>query len=322
MLEAVAFGTKQTSAHVTNMLEADVTDIVLWRKIARHYKASIGESLIQWREKHEPNQPQNMEEMHEAALEGSAAYQAMVCIALSGVESGNREFTDQTAFLHEILNPRKWYRTGYNHIVYFPEAVAFLYQALHGAICIQTKQLSLAMRLARSRISLPSESVARALFKHPRIMGRIDSLGGKSEHAWAFLQGLPEKWRWLETIFDTIDEYRELISAYYMALSILEFADLLATDGGLQRADRLMSLCWLTEGADTKRRAYSLLISDPENVKAIWREAGVDDERVVEFWPMWIEHIGSRLPTLEYVTFGGDITYRTLLDDISLSTAS
>ncbi len=298
-------------------------DMVAWRKIIRQAMVPVQDGLLEWRQKYERNPPREQDAKYSAALDGLSVFAAPICIALTGVESGRDKFTNQISLLDEILSPRGWNWAGLNLIVGFPKTIAFVYQALHGAICLQTNQLPLAIRLARSKVTLPMESNSSSLYLFHDIIGWPESLGRNSQNAWNFFQVLTEKWEWLKELFGTSNEFIESLCAYYMVLNILEFADTLSTGKEkvlLEQEIRLdIPLCFLKEGTDTKRRAYRLILNEPKDVKFIWKGVGVKDESVIKYWPHWINHLKYWLSRMRDFGLRGEVTHENLLQDLNIT---
>jgi len=296
-------------------------DLVAWRRIIRQSKESIQTELLQWRQQNEPNPPRELQDMHAVALEGMSAYSALISIALAGVESGRDKFTNQVALIDEILNPRNWNRAGYLQIVDLPKSIAYVYQALHGALCLQTNQFLLAANFARSKITLPMGNISLPLFLIHDIVGWPKRLGGNSRQAYKFLITLPDEWNWLTELFGNPDEFREALCSYYMTLNLIEFIDILAEGKEKileQNEIRLdIPLVFLEEGEEITRRAYRLLIVDPNTLKSFWRNRNVIDDTIKKYWPIWINHLKYWLTRSHNFGFiRGTLAYENLIDDI------
>jgi len=295
-------------------------DLVSWRKIVRQSKDSIQQKLFQWREKYEPNLLKEIEDMQAAALEGLSAYSALFSIALAGVESGREKFTNQIAIIDEILNQRNWSPAGKQRIVDFPKSIAYIYQALHGASCLQTSQLALAIKFARTKVTLPMEDSSHPLYLIHDVVGWPSSLGRKSNEAYTFLTTLPDKWEWLIEKFGNPVEYREAICAYYMSLNILEFVDTIAQgkEEIFEQAEiRLdIPLCFLEDDHEITRRAYRLLLNDPDAVKSIWKNLRIEDSAIQKYWPLWINHLKYWLARMHSFGIRSYVAHENLLKDL------
>ncbi len=203
------------------------------------------------------------------------------------------KFSHQFALLDDILNPRHWNRSGLNSIVELPDAVTYIYQALHGSICLHTGQLDLATEFVRGKITRRYNNKALPLNQCHELIGWPQSLGRESDKAWSFRINLPLHWEWLNNLFGTKDEYKEALCAYYMALNIIEFCDTIykeKEDIFEQEELRLdIPLCFLREDEDSKRRAYRLLLNNPQ--LNIWQKKNIQDDKVKQHWPRWIHHL-------------------------------
>jgi len=296
-------------------------DIVAWRKIIRQAKQPIPDQLNGWRVKHEESPPVDKGELPQLVSEGTSIYAPLFSIALAGVESGRDKFNNQVSVLDEILHPKGWKRSGLPVIVYIHDAVAFIYQALHGGMCLQTDQLSIAMNLAKAKFERGYENESRPLYKIYHIIGWPDSLAGKADSAWNFLIQLPERWSWLGGLFGEPDDYQASVCAYYMSLNILELADTVTSGNeGIIAQENIrldVPLCCMKRNKDVQRKAYRLLISNPEQVRGIWRNLGVSDSKMETLWPSWISHANKWLSSTYHYEFYYDIIHKDLFKDLA-----
>lgn len=253
--------------------------------------------MIKWRNKYETNNfPRDIKSLQEIALEGANIYAIIFSIALAGIESGREKFANQISIIDEILNPRDWNPAGLTVIVNFPDTIACVYQALNGSMCLQTHQLSLATKLARSNITKRFENLSLPLFKRHSIVGWPETLGQKSTDVWSFLAKLPEKWNWLTDPFSSAQEYKESLCAYYLALSIIELVDDIARGNEKQLLQNNeitfdVPLIFMREDFEILRRAYRLLLIDKDQIRDIWESKKIKEEKVKELWPRWIYHL-------------------------------
>jgi hypothetical protein len=305
-------------------------DIIAWRTLIRDARKPIPEQLAIWRSKYErqglasqkeQDRPKIFENLMNSAAEGIVIYAPLFSIALAGIVSGKTKFNNQVAILDEVLYPKGWNRSGSSDIVGLPEAVAFVYQALHGATCLITEQLFLALRLAQDRIGegvTGKHSVP--LYRTSEIVGWPQTLGGNSKIAWDFLWGLPDRWPWLTEIFGDADDYRVALCAYYMSLNILELADCIA--GGhtefLEKRDLRLNVPLRTPAMpeDIVRRAYRLLLRWPDQIRNIWGSRKIAEENIKELWPKWISHT-ARIMRHEYQWINTPMVQECLFDDLT-----
>ncbi len=293
-------------------------DIVEWRKLFGQSKRSIPSELEKWRAKYEKRSLTKID-LPQLAREGVDIYAPMLGIALAGVVSSREKFNNQVAVLDEVRYPKAWNRTGLQVIVDLPETAAFVYQAVHGAVCLQTDQLTLAVNLARTRVEAGGDRLL-PLFNVSEIIGWPASLGGNSKVAWEFLAKLFDQWTWLEEIFVDADEYHAALCAYYMALNILELADTISVGRKeIVTGDNIrleVPVRFPVMGREITKRAYRLLLHDKEQVRSIWKSLNVTDAAMKELWPKWIR---QAIIALRQESFGNIyIAHTQLFDDLGL----
>jgi hypothetical protein len=305
-------------------------DFIAWRKLIAEARKPIPAQLAKWRAKYErlglvgrqeEDRSQLFTKLMDSAAEGVAPYTPLFSIAFAGVASGKEKFNNQVGLLDEMLYPKGWNRSGQTDIADLPETVSFVYQALHGSVCLLTDQLFLAMRLARERIGLGIRHESISLYKESGIIGWPSTLGGNSAIAWDFLWGLSQRWSWLSEIFGDTDDYRAALCAYHMGLNILELADAIA-DGQKEitnsRDLRLeVPIRFPAMPLDVLRRGYHLLLSSPEQVRNIWTSRKVNDATIKEVWPKWIAHTSGCM-IREYPFGNLQMVHERLFDDLSL----
>jgi hypothetical protein len=271
---------------------ARVGDLREWKLLLRAAKEGMREDLCRWRADNESAPPRSEEDVKELVARGLDSFMPLILVSLAGVESGRGNFCCQESAIDEILFPKDWKRSGFRSVVEVPEAAGFVFQALHGAIALQTRQLNLAINLAKSRgrYSYGSESVH--LFKFPPLVGWLRSFDGNCTIAWDFLLSLHSRFPVLGSIFGDQDEYEVSLYAYYLALNILELAATLV-DGKvdiLQETKIHLEVPQFLSRASERvlYRAYQLLIADPERLSRIWLDMGVATENICAVWGKWV----------------------------------
>jgi hypothetical protein len=297
-------------------------DLVAWRRIVKQAILPISDELTKWRSKYEKNVPSDVESSHRIALEGANPYASLFSIALAGIESGRDKFSNQISLIDEILNPRGWNPAGLTKIVHFPDTVACIYQALNGAMCLQTHQLTLSAKLARTKVSKRFENKSLSLYERHEIVGWPDTLGRNSSEVWAFLSTLSQKWSWLDEPFGRPEEYRESLCAYYLVLNIIEFVDTIAVgnENVLQNEEVMLDvpLSFLKEDFEILRRAYRLLLVDPAQIRDIWTSKNIHENKLRELWPRWVYHMGYWFRrTSDFGFFRTNIIHENLFSDLA-----
>jgi hypothetical protein len=296
-------------------------DLVVWRRMVRLAVSPISEQLNNWRKKYENSFPNDIKSSHETIMEAANIYATIFGIALAGIESGRDKFTNQISLIDEILNPRDWNPSGLTSIVDLPDAIACIYQALNGAMCLQTHQLSLSTKLALTKITKRNQQYTLPLYQRHEIVGWPAAVGRKSTEVWSFLSNLPEKWNWLNEPFGSVSEYRESLCAYYLALNIIEFVDTIVAgkeDLLQQKEIRLdVPLCFLRDDFEIIRRAYHLLLVEPDQIRDIWKSKSISDNKVKELWPMWVHHIKYWLSRENIFSFPNqEVVHENLFNEI------
>lgn len=296
-------------------------DLVAWRKVIRQAKQSIPRKINEWRKIQDQNPPKNKETLPDIVLAGISPYAALFAIALAGVESGRDKFNNQISTLDEVLNPHEWNYAGYKILADFPDTSAYVYHLLHGAICLATGQIDLAVTFARTKIKEKHYESSIAVIQNHRITGWPSTLGGDCNVAWKFIRVLPEKWKWLNELFGELRDYQSYLCAYYLVLNILEFVDLVAAGNEqfLLKDDGLtlnIPLFFLYENQETLRKGYQLLLNDPAQVRNIWKKLNINDAKMSEFWPRWIYHMQKWLKNVRPWGYSERIIHKDLLNDL------
>lgn len=295
-------------------------DLVMWRKLIRSVRAPIPGQLEAWRKKYEGNIPKDKAQLPSMVEDAAKAYAPLMMVALAGLESGRTEFVNQATLVDEILHPRGWNWNGVTTIVNLPDAIAYIYQALHGAMCLETDQLPLARGLALMKIERASAQEATPLYRNTDIIGWPDSLGQTATVAWKFLEDLPGKWPWLNELFGGVEDYRAALFAYYLTLNVIELAETIASGDQAVIDDPGMTLeipvCFLAMDEETKRKGYRLILANPDTVRSIWRDRGIGDEVIERLWPKWVGHAARWLDRVYNYRFLGRVAHRNLMADL------
>jgi hypothetical protein len=295
-------------------------DLVAWRRMVKQAISPISDALSRWRNKYNTNVPRDVKLLQQIALEGADIYSLIFSIALAGIESGRDKFSNQISLIDEILNPRGWNPAGITTIVHFPDTVACIYQALNGAMCLQTHQSSLSSKLARTKIAKEFEDKSLPLYQRYEIVGWPETLGRKSTDVWSFLTRLHQEWSWLNEPFGTFEEYRESLCAYYLVLNIIEFVGTIeAGNESILQSDEVrldVPLSFMQEDFEILRRAYRLLLVDPVQIREIWTTKNIPESKIKELWPRWVYHLKYWLSRASDFGFRTTIIHENLCNDL------
>lgn len=296
-------------------------DLLSWKDIARKAKSLSVTRLVNWRASIEGQIPKK-ENLVNNTLAGVESFFPLITVALAGIASGRAKFANQLSLFEELLYPRDWNRAGYNVIVELPETAAFVYQALHGALCLHTDQLNVAIKFIRNNFEFYNMREPLPIWEHHGVMGWPRSLGGISTDAWKALFALPDHFPFIASIFGDKEEYQTALVAYYMALNVNEYSYVLIKNqvehlekGGLSLD---IPLCFLSAGDEIKRRAYRLLLQDPEQVKAIWESLNISNAKLVKHWNAWLKLCSHWQSQVYPYAFSERIIHSRLLNDLGI----
>jgi len=201
-----------------------------WKANINPLKKDIPVKLNSWRMKFKDNHPNTNDELIDMAIEGLVNYIPIIYYALAGIESREEHFKDQSETLDYIIGTGKYERKGYETLVDLPLTVAYSYQALHGASCIATRQIELAINLINRQIILPNKSDPIPLYEIDEIVGWPTTLARNSAVSFKYLMSLSDKINGLELIFGGDGELNKLICSYYMLLNYFDFLIKIKTD--------------------------------------------------------------------------------------------
>lgn len=268
-------------------------DMPSWRSLVRLARSAAQPRLAAWWSEHGGTVPREREELVKQSLAGLSAFEPLIAAALAAVGTGRAKFNNQVALLEEIVMPAGWQYGGLVVRTELPHAGGFVYQAIHGALCLHTAQLTTAIRLVREEIKLPSWTEPLPIFQIQDFIGWPDALGRNSSENWKVLLSLPEQWPWLKNIFGSDEDFVRALVAYYMALNLNEYAASLAEEHGtsFDTPDKLQLYTpthFAATNEETKRAAFRLLTADPCSACGIWRSYGVNDEQAKERWSAWL----------------------------------
>ena len=153
-------------------------DTLGWRQVVKRLRPLINSSLTDWRNQHEGRRIDDVQDLHAIVDEAMSSLAPVFLVALAGVESGKPRFNDQRALLDELLNVQDWQYSGAVVIADLPWALAYVYHSLHGAMCMATQQLELALGLAQMKVRKPFDTESMAVWQHHGLTAVIASTPG------------------------------------------------------------------------------------------------------------------------------------------------
>jgi TIR domain len=297
---------------------ARAEDLQEWRRVVRNTRSAMAPRLSAWWATYAASVPLETE-LVEQSMEGAAAFAPLAAIALAGVASVNSTFQNQIGLLEDILNPAEWQRGGLVIRTELPETGAFLYQALHGAMCLQVNNLPAAMRLAREELLNRKTGTNGPLWQRHDIFAWPEALGRSTITAWQVALKLPERWSWVTDVFGDTDDYRAGLYAYYVSLNVLEYVERLR-EGSSPLLPSLnlfrphVPPVFEAADDDTKRRGYRLAVSTGPALRELWASMRVDERVIRDQWSAWISLQGGLLHQL--YPFHHAIGFERLIPDV------
>ena len=250
-------------------------------------------TLKEWWQKYGQLAPATVDEVIWESMEGVVAFSPLIAVALGGISSGDPRFANQIGLLEDILNPTEWQRAGYVLRVQLPETGGYLYQALHGAMALHVGKVAVAMDLARAQTTNSKTGVRAPLWRRHDLVAWPESLGKNATSAWRTLLDLAARWDWVSSVFGDAESYQESLFAYYLALNLLEYVELLRSGhvpDAAKPMDYQLDVPPVFESAPdgVKRRGYRLLASPSSGVREWLLSTKVDVMLIQRHWADWI----------------------------------
>ena len=152
------------------------------------------------------------------------------------------------------------------------------------------------------------------------VMGWPGGFKGEATTGWKTLATLPDDWGWLSGIIGDSTEYRSALSAYYMMLNFFEYVEQLSTSVSQLAVPKNIRLeipiCYESESDEILRRAYSILLADPDALRAIWRTRNISDLVVKSNWDAWLEVCSGFISGVYPYAHRYQITHKDLIKDL------
>ncbi len=269
---------------------ARAADLLGWRQLVKGVKKPVVGGLINWRNKYEATPPSNIQELHGAIDEAVHIIAGLIVIALAGVESGRKEFTDQRSLFDLFFDIVGWNYAGRTNLIHLPRALGYVYHSLHGAMCLATGQYDVALKLATMNVKDVLHSYSSPLWQEHTLMGWTDALGQECSRSWDFLINAAQRWDWLAPIFGSEFDYKISTIAYYASLDVFELANYLTEQPDKINGKEVhlaIPLCFLHESPDEVRKAMQLVTGHEDKASILWKSLGVSKEAMLKAWPQW-----------------------------------
>lgn len=261
-----------------------------WRQFVKQIRQDVSSSLEEWRLQFEQEKLDGTEKILEVVDKTTHIVSPLISIALAGVESGEKDFSDQKSILHDLFTIVRWKNSTYTAWIDMPNVLRYVYHALHGGLSLKTYQLNLALNLARESVRVNYPSNSRGRVWEMRNLNGAYYFNVESADLWKYVNSAYQKWKWLDLIFRDDTEYRASLVAYYMALNMHELAKEVAS-GNQEKLDDYyrfkVPIDFLFEKYEIKGYAIDMLLSN-STLPELWTCLDVTQEQMKNSWKTWI----------------------------------
>lgn len=297
---------------------AQANDILAWRRVVSHARNAVRPVLTEWLRTYGTVAPRSKDELIDQSMLGVTAFAPLTAVALAGVASGVPKFQNQTGQLDDVLDPPDWQRAGYTLRIGLPESGAFVYQALHGAMCLNVGNFLTAMRLARMQTLNHFTNVTVPLWQRHDVVMWPESLGKSMTDAWQTALELSGRWTWVPELFGDAADYQAAVYAYYLSLNLLEYAERLKANNALPEAALFRPHVppeFESTPDEIKRRGYRLVVECSADLRVFWQSISVSEQRISQNWGHWTALQDHMYLGLHTSAFTG-ISYKQLVSEI------
>ncbi len=285
--------TNPVYSEAINLVSAN-NEFLGWRQLAKPIWPNARKALVQLgkNELVSGQQPENTEELVDKAVDIISPY---ISVALAGVESRSEHVKDQKSVFDELLNVSDSELSRSFTWKDLRCTLGYVYHSLHGALCLDTGQIDLALELGRVKVDLNRRGDFREVWEESPLVGWSELIGKRHcTESWKYIASAYERWEWLSPIFAGDLEYRTSLVAYYLALHIHELASVIALlrEGKSRQSSRnsnlFVPLTFLSEEREINERAISRLHRNP-TVTKLWSSLDVTRAEMEDSWDnYWI----------------------------------
>ena len=263
-----------------------------WRQLSKQVWLNARESLVQLGQNTLLPEPrlENTEDFVDKAVESISP---LMSLALAGVESGIEQLKNQKVVFLDLLSVSDPDLSPFLTWERLRHTLGYVYHSLHGALCLDTGQIGLALDLARVKVDLYRARDFREVWEENPLVGWSPLIGENDcKEGWKYIASAYERWAWLSPVFADDLKYRTSLVAYYLALHIHELAKaIVLRRQGESRTNFASNLfvppTFLSEGREINERAISLLHCYPAVTK-LWSSLDVTRAEMENSWGSWI----------------------------------
>jgi hypothetical protein len=280
------------SVYQRSLSLARADDLFAWRKLQSNCRDGALAGLDTWWKKYQTVVP-NANDLVQESMVGIATFAPLMALTLGGLASMSTRFKNQGGVLDDILHPAGWQQSGYVERTNLPMAAAFIFQALHGSMCVYIEDLANALKIARTRTQPPTAREELPLWQRHDVTMWPYPLGHSASTAWKVISTLPTTWPWVDNVFGNSKDFQTGLLAYYLALNTLDFLERLAagqtiSDNPSTVRQHIVPI-YESIPDDIKRSAYRSLVSFGGEFRALGTELKLDLNLIRGEWPKWVQ---------------------------------
>lgn len=284
-------------------------DTIGWRRLLLEIKTAAHVELEGWRERHEREANRGNYRADAFLKPGLTIFSQLISVALLGVESGKEGFKNQVGILDDIIYPTGWKFHGSTEFLEFPLVVGAVFQVLHGAFCLKTSQVALAAAILDRPIADYHNFSTRT---NPPAWIKVGQL---SSTYLITIRSLFEAWSWIPACFGDKEEFESALCAYGCLLNVLDYCENLTSHGVSGSSEFSSRTFPFLMEEHLKRKAYSMLIRNPGEMRQIWRAKGIPDEDFYKAWNPWVQASAAQISRFNFMA-SGVIPHRMLAEDL------
>jgi hypothetical protein len=280
-------------------------DAVGWQELVKLVRTPVEKNLLEWRKVFSEQEKHKTATLYPTIDEGVGVVAPLLALALASVESRQAQFNDQRSVLDDLLQISDWTCPwgSLMMVVGMLEALAYVYNYLHGATCLATGQIEVAIRFATMRVRYQGETVP--LWKQRQLVGWPDGFEGDAKKAWDYVEKATERHHWLSRIFPRPADYSHALAAYCMVLTAIECAELLSRPeaaekifAGQQQVHFDVPPMFAYSPRSVLEQAFTTAFRDATAVDLIAATSSVAPQLLRKHWRDWNAVIAKALPPI------------------------
>jgi hypothetical protein len=284
-------------------------DSVGWHELVKSVRTPVEKNLLAWRKGFPEQGKEEKTDLFATIDEAVGVVAPLLALALASVESQQAQFNDQRSVMDDLIQISDWPQGGAQSllmVVGMPEALAYVYNYLHGATCLATGQLDVAIRFATMRVRYQGEVLP--LWKQRQLVGWPDGFERNAKKAWDYIEKATERHPWISRIFPKSADYLRALAAYCMVLTATECAELVSRPdaaekifAGQQQVQFDVPPMFAYLPRPILERAFTTAFRDAKSVELIAATSSVAPQLLRKHWRDWNTVIAKTLPPVRLI---------------------